>query len=313
MVPEHWSQRLALPVIAAPMTGVSGPELVGAACAAGIIGAFPTHNAPSTAALEDWLDQIRQTLESSGAAGPHAPVAANLVVHRSNTRRDDDLDALLRAGVELVITSVGSPKDVIPRLHDAGVRVYADVATLRHAELAAAAGVDGLVLLAAGAGGQTGWSNPFAFVRAVRPVFDGTLVLAGGVSDGAGVVAAQALGADLVYLGTRFIATTESRAAHAYKAAVVASTLDDVTTSTQVSGLAANILTSWLREHPDAPSATTGGGFSHQRLLTGDQVWAAGHSASGTNDILPVRDLVERLVDEHRAALDVLPIPTTWR
>ena len=215
-------------------------------------------------------------------------------------------------GVELVITSVGSPKDVLPRLREAGVAVYADVATLRHAELAAAAGVDGLVLLTAGAGGQTGWLNPFAFVRAVRAVFDGTLVLAGGVSDGAGVVAAQALGADLVYLGTRFIATTESRARPDYKSALVDSTLDDVTTSTQVSGLAANILTSWVREHGDAPSADSAG-FSHQRLLTGDQVWAAGHSASGTDDILPVRELVDRLVDEHRAALDALPIPTSWR
>lgn len=162
-LPETLIARLALPVIAAPMTAVSGPELVAAACWAGVIGAFPTHNAPSAQGLDEWLARINAELDESAA-----PVAANLVVHRSNPRLDSDVDALVRHRVPLVITSVGRPDPVLAPLHAAGCLVFADVASLRHAERAVHAGVDGLVLLSAGAGGQTGTANPFGFVRAVR-------------------------------------------------------------------------------------------------------------------------------------------------
>ena len=296
MFPPSWSQRLRLPILAAPMTDVSGPELVVAACTNGVIGTFPTHNAGTVAELEKWLDRIRAGLSAESQAGqPPAPVGANVIVHRSNSRLHNDIAALIRGGVDLVIASVGSPKDVVGPLHAAGIVVYADVASMRHVDLAIATGVDGLVLLTAGAGGQTGWANPFAFVRAVRERYEGTIVLAGGVSDGAGVLAAQVLGADLVYLGTRFIATEESLAPTDYKAALVAAGLDDVTATTQVSGLAANVLSSWLDRQGDAPTD----GFAQDQLLARPNVWAAGHSVAGSNDIVRVSELVDRLVDEY--------------
>jgi nitronate monooxygenase len=283
------------------MTDVSGPELVVAACANGVIGTFPTHNASTVTVLDEWLDRIRAGLSAATLTGqPPAPVGANLIVHHSNPRLHDDITALIRGGVELVITSVGSPKDVVGPLHAGGVVVYADVASMRHVDLAIAAGVDGLVLLTAGAGGQTGWANPFAFVRAVRERYDGTIVLAGGVSDGAGVLAAEVLGADLVYLGTRFIATEESLAPTDYKAALVAATLDDVTTTTQVSGLAANVLTRWLERLGDGTSV----GFAQDKLLARRHVWAAGHSVAGSNDVISVTELVDRLERDYLSATE---------
>jgi nitronate monooxygenase len=197
------------------------------------------------------------------------------------------------------------------------------VASLRHLQRAAASGVDGVVLLTAGAGGQTGWANPFAFLRAVRQCYDGIVVIAGGISDGAGILAAQVLGADLAYLGTRFIATTESLASPAYRDAVVAATLDDITASRQVTGLPANVLTDWLRGvDPATPCAVSDGpasrgpapagpasaepasdgpapdGFSVDRLLAHRGVWAAGHSVSGTDAVIGVAELVTRLERE---------------
>jgi nitronate monooxygenase len=309
VLPSGWAQRLRVPVVAAPMTGVSGPDLVVAACTHGVVGTFPTHNASSPQVLDSWLAQMTEGIGAGTPTGAQAaPLGANLVVHRTNARLHSDLAAVVRAGVELVIASVGSPREVVGPLHDAGVLVWSDVASLRHAELAIAAGVDGLVLLTAGAGGQTGWANPISFVRAVRDRFDGTLVLAGGVSDGEGVFAAQVLGADLAYLGTSFIATEESLAAPDYKAAVVAATLDDVTTSTQVSGLAANVLSSWLADQ----GADAGGGFAQDRLLGQGAVWAAGHSVSGTDEVVAVAKLVDRLVRDHQHARS-FPDPSTRR
>lgn len=290
-----WSDRLAIPAIAAPMTGVSSPELVIAACRSGVIGSFPTHNAPSTAALDDWLRRI-----SDEVTDADAPVAPNLVVHRSNTRRDADLDCLLRHGVELVITSVGSPAPVIGPLHGVGATVYADVATLGHAWRALDAGADGLVLLTAGAGGQTGWANPFAFVRAVRERFDGTVVLAGGISDGQAIFAAEVLGSDLAYLGTRFIATHESAAAGDYRNALVDATLDDVRLSSQVGGIPASLLSAWLDR--TSSNVAAGAGFAQDQLLANQDAWSAGHSVSGVHAISKVDELVAALTAEYQQA-----------
>jgi nitronate monooxygenase len=299
VLPPSWSERLRLPILAAPMTDVSGPELVVAACTNGVPGTFPTHNAPTVTVLDEWLERIRAGLSAATLTGQlPAPVGANLIVHHSNARLNDDISAVIRGGVELVIASVGSPKAVVGPLHAGGILVYADVASMRHVDRAIAAGVDGLVLLTAGAGGQTGWANPFAFVRAVRERYEGTIVLAGGVSDGAGVRAAEILGADLVYLGTRFIATAESLAPTDYKAALVAATLDDVTTTTQVSGLAANVLTRWLDRLEDQTSV----GFAQDKLLARRHVWAAGHSVAGTNDVASVAELVDRIEREYLSA-----------
>ncbi|MET0702504.1 MAG: nitronate monooxygenase [Mycobacterium sp.] len=277
------------------MTGVSSPELVIAACRSGVIGSFPTHNAPSTAALDDWLRRI-----SDEVTDADAPVAPNLVVHRSNTRRDADLDCLLRHGVELVITSVGSPAPVIGPLHGVGATVYADVATLGHAWRALDAGADGLVLLTAGAGGQTGWANPFAFVRAVRERFDGTVVLAGGISDGQAIFAAEVLGSDLAYLGTRFIATHESAAAGDYRNALVDATLDDVRLSSQVGGIPASLLSAWLDR--TSSNVAAGAGFAQDQLLANQDAWSAGHSVSGVHAISKVDELVAALTAEYQQA-----------
>jgi nitronate monooxygenase len=291
-LPATWTGRLRLPLIAAPMTGVSGPELVMAACRNGVIGSFPTHNATSTDQLDRWLTDMGDVLAEPGLSA--APMAPNLVVHRTNDRLMADVDCLARHRAELVITSVGSPAPVVEPLHDAGCLVFADVATLRHVNRAIDAGVDGLVLLTAGAGGQTGTANPFAFVRAVRKRFGGPLVLAGGISDGASILAAQALGADLVYMGTKFIATTESLADDDYRAALVAAGLDDVQQTSAMSGLPANILRSWLSAPqstvPDTPPPA---GFRHEMTLGSIGVWSAGHSVSGVDAVLEVAALVE--------------------
>jgi len=235
-LPAALKARLRLPLIAAPMFLVSGPALVTAACRAGVIGSFPTANCRTIEELDRWLAEIK------AEAGGAAPFCPNLIVHRSNPRLADDLAAVLRARPEMVITSVGSPEGVLKPLKDAGCLVLADVASVRHAEKAAAVGVDGLVLLTAGAGGQTGWVNPFAFVRAVRKFWDGIVVMAGGMSDGQAIAAAETLGCDLAYMGTKFIATRESLAKDEYKAMLVKSRLDDVLLTRAFTGLETNML-----------------------------------------------------------------------
>ncbi|WP_166350804.1 NAD(P)H-dependent flavin oxidoreductase [Phytoactinopolyspora limicola] len=296
VLPDAWVDRLRIPVVAAPMTGVSGPALVIEACRSGVIGSFPTHNAATLDELDRWLGGVAESLAGVRAA----PVAPNLVVHRTNHRLAAEVECLTRHNVELVITSVGSPAQVVAPLHEAGSLVFADVASLRHIDRAAEAGVDGLVLLTAGAGGQTGSANPLAFVRAARQRFDGVLVLAGGISDGASVLAARALGADLAYMGTKFIATTESLARPAYRAALVGASLDDVAETSVLSGLPANFLRTWLER--EAREGAGDGGFSYRSLSDGRDVWAAGHSVSGVDRIRSVADLVERTDHEYRAA-----------
>src|ERR1700757_2550090 len=222
MPPASLKSRPPLPLIAAPMFLVSGPALVIAACRAGVIGSFPTANCRTLAELDAWLAEI------NAATAGAAPFCPNLIVHRSNPRVADDLAAVLRAKPEMVITSVGSPEPVMKPLKDAGCLV--------------AAGVDGLVLLTAGAGGQTGWVNPFAFVRAVRRFWDGIVVMAGGMADGQAIAAAEGAGGDLAYMGTKFIATRESLAKDGYKKLLVESRLDDVLLTRAFTGLETNML-----------------------------------------------------------------------
>lgn len=305
-------QSLRIPVVAAPMLIVSGPELVIAACRAGILGAFPLGNPRGEGELEVWLERIeRELAEATDAGKSVGPYVPNLVVHASNTHLAPQLEAVIAHAPEIVITSVGSPKNVMPALHDAGIRVWADVATVHHAERALEAGVDGLVLLGAGAGGHTGWANPFAFVRAVRERFDGTLVLAGGVSDGAAILAAEALGCDLCYLGTRFIASAESRAQPAYKQMIVDSELDDIQLTDVFSGMNVSMMRKsivangldprdfgllgasgaprYAEQHPGGPREWR-------------DIWSAGHSASGIHEIATVAEIVDRLEREYHAA-----------
>jgi nitronate monooxygenase len=249
--------------------------------------------------------------ETSGKLA--APVCPNLIVHRSNARLQADLAVLLRHRPEIVITSVGSPAPVLAPLHDAGALVFADVASIRHAERAVEAGADGLVLLTAGAGGQTGWLNPFVFVRAVRGFFDGPVVLAGGIGDGHSLRAAEVLGCDLAYMGTKFIATPESMADPRYKAMLVTSSADDILLTTAFTGLQTNML---------RPSITAAGldpddlpqrgaidiaedidiGARERRPARWRDIWSAGHSTSGVTAVLPVDELVARTLAEYRAA-----------
>lgn len=308
--------QLRLPLIAAPMFLVSGPDLVVAACIEGVVGAFPTANCRTAGELDDWLIAIRRRLE----AHPHprdralAPYCPNLIVHRSNPRLADDLAVLVRHRPSLVITSVGSPETVLAPLHDCGALVLADVASLRHAERAIAAGADGLVLLTAGAGGQTGWLNPLAFVRAVRAFYDGPLVLAGGVSDGQALRAAEILGCDLAYMGTRFIATRESLAPDAYKAMLVESRADDILLSKAFTGLETNMLRpSIVRAGLDPDNLPARGTINIALDIDASaaqapgrrwkDIWSAGHSVSGVTAITSVAELVERTSAEyHRPA-----------
>ncbi|MGH6708394.1 MAG: NAD(P)H-dependent flavin oxidoreductase [Bradyrhizobium sp.] len=306
---------LTLPLIAAPMFLVSGVELVVAACRNGVIGSFPTVNCRSPEQLDEWLGEIdgRLRRHSDESGKPSAPICPNLIVHRSNARLEQDLKVLLRHSPEIVITSVGSPAPVLAPLHDAGALVFADVASIRHAERAVAAGADGLVLLTAGAGGQTGWLNPFVFVRAVRAFFDGPLVLAGGISDGHALRAVQALGCDLAYMGTKFIATRESMADIRYKEMLVASSADDILLTTAFTGLQTNMLRPSIEAaglDPDdlpARGAIDIGkdidiGARENRPKRWRDIWSAGHSTSGVKQVLAVDELVAQTLAEYRAA-----------
>jgi nitronate monooxygenase len=305
--------RLSLPLIAAPMFLVSGVELVAAACRNGVIGAFPTVNCRGPDQLDQWLDDIegrlRRHADATGMAP--APICPNLIVHRSNVRLAADLAVLLRHRPELVITSVGSPAPVLAPLHDAGALVFADVASIRHARRAVEAGADGLVLLTAGAGGQTGWLNPFVFVRAVRGFFDGPVVLAGGIGDGHALRAAEALGCDLAYMGTKFIATHESLADARYKQMLVDSSADDILLTTAFTGLQTNMLRPSIAaaglDPDDLPQR--GGidigkdidiGARDGRPARWRDIWSAGHSTSGVTAVEGVDSLVARTLAEYR-------------
>jgi nitronate monooxygenase len=319
---SRFRDRLSLPLIAAPMFLVSGVELVVAACRNGVIGSFPTVNCRSPEQLDEWLGEIESRLQRHSDQGGKsaAPICANLIVHRSNARLEQDLQVLLRHKPEMVITSVGSPAPVLKPLHDAGALVFADVASIRHAERAVAAGADGLVLLTAGAGGQTGWLNPFVFVRAVRAFFDGPLVLAGGISDGHALRAAQALGCDLAYMGTKFIATSESMADDRYKQMLVASSADDILLTKAFTGLQTNMLRPSIEAaglDPDdlpARGAIDIGkdidiGARENRPKRWKDIWSGGHSTSGVTEVLSVDEMVARTVAEYRAAAARVVLP----
>lgn len=312
---QRFRDRLALPLIAAPMFLVSGVELMAAACRSGVIGSFPTANCRSTDQLDEWLTAIGARLRAheDQAGRKAAPLCPNLIVHRSNARLEQDLAVLLRHRPEIVITSVGSPAPVLKPLHDAGALVLADVASIRHAERAAEAGADGLVLLSAGAGGQTGWLNPFAFVRAVRAFYDGVIVLAGGISDGHALCAAEVLGCDLAYMGTKFIATRESMADERHKHMLVESSADDILLTTAFTGLQTSMLRpSIVAAGLDPDDLPARGAIDiakdidvaarENRPKRWRDIWSGGHSTSGVTDVLAVDDLVARTAAEYREA-----------
>ncbi|MFL2770762.1 MAG: NAD(P)H-dependent flavin oxidoreductase [Rhodospirillaceae bacterium] len=237
-------KRLVVPAFQAPMFLVSGPELVIAACKAGVVGSFPTMNARPIEILESWFEQITAELKEAekGSPGKVAPWAANLIVHRSFERFEKDLALVQKYKPDIVITALGSPRRVIKQVHDYGGLVFADVNSVAYAKKAAEAGADGLVLVSSGAGGHTGFVTGFSFLPAVRSFFDGPIILGGGIVDGQGIRAAEVLGADFAYLGTRFIPTNESMASDKYKQMLVDSTEEDIFITAHFTGVPANYL-----------------------------------------------------------------------
>lgn len=304
-LPLSFAGRLRLPVVAAPMFLISGPDLVVACCRAGIVGSFPALNRRSTEEFEDWLTEIE------GRLGPDdAPFAVNLIVHRSNPRVAADLDVIARHRVPVVITSLGAVRDVVETVHSYGGVVFHDIVSRRHAEKAAEAGVDGLILVSAGAGGHAGTTSPFALLQEVREVFDGTILLAGALSHGEQIAAAEILGADLAYMGTRFIATQECLASADYKAMVIGARAADIVYTPAISGIPANFLRASIAAsglNPDAlPDA---GKIDMAKELSPEarawkNIWSAGQGVGSINDIPAVADLVSRMEAEYRAALE---------
>jgi nitronate monooxygenase len=308
--------RLRVPVVCAPMFLVSGPEMVLAACRAGIIGAFPASNARPIEVLDDWMHTVAEGVAALPAPRPGEPAgtwAVNLMSHSSNTRLSEELELVARYRPPIVITALGGPKPVIDVVRAYGGLVIADVVNLMLARKAVAAGVDGLACIGAGAGGHTGSLSPFAFVSAVRAFFDGLVVIGGGISDGWGVAGAIAAGADLVYMGTRFIASTESRADPAYKQMVVDCGIDDLIVSASITGTAA----SWLRPSliaqgldPDDLPPPPERNYDANRPISARRwvdTWSAGQGLGAVRAIAPVGEIVASIADDYRRALARLP------
>jgi nitronate monooxygenase len=306
-------ERLVIPVIGSPMFIVSGPELVIAQCKAGIVGSFPALNARPKEALDEWLTQISAELDRARAAHPErkvAPYAVNQIVHASNDRLEHDLEVCIRHKVPIIITSLRAPNDVVRHVHDYGGLVLHDVINLRHAEKALEAGVDGLILVCAGAGGHAGTLSPFALVPEVRRMFQGPIILSGSIASGASVLAAEAMGADFAYMGTRFIATREARAADDYKEAIVASSASDIIYSSLFTGVHGNYLKKSIINAGLDPNAlpeadktsmnfSSGGG---SKTKAWRDIWGAGQGVGQIDDVPATADLVARLVAEYHQA-----------
>lgn len=299
-IPASLRKGLNLPAIAAPMFLVSGPELVAECCNAGVIGTFPSLNQRTTEGYRDWVREIKSRLSPVAAA-----FGVNHIVHPTNPRLMADMMVSVEEQVPLIITSLGAVRDVVDAVHGYGGVVFHDIANVRHARKAAEAGVDGLILVAGGAGGHAGVTHPFALVEEVRSFFDGTLILSGCISTGRDVAAARMLGADFAYMGTRFIATDESQAQAEYKQMVVDSGSGDITYTPAVSGIPANFMTKSLLENGVDPKS-----LPEHKLDMGAEakawktVWSAGQGAGAVHDVLPTAELIARLKAEYRQATE---------
>jgi nitronate monooxygenase len=299
-----FAPNLRLPIIAAPMFLVSGPDLVVAACRAGIVGTFPALNQRTSAGYHDWLQQIADRL-AAPPGRPAVPFGVNLVNHRSNIRREDDLQVTVAHRVPLVITSLGIDPALIAAVHAYGGLVFHDVISLRHAAKAAEAGVDGLIAVCAGAGGHGGTLSPFAFVAELRAMFAGTIVVGGAISTGRHVAAARMLGADLAYMGTRFIATRESMASDAYKAMLIGATAADIVSTPAISGVPGNFLRASLAAAGIDATATTQAernDFGTGERTAWRDVWSAGQGVGAIGDSPDMATLVDRLEADYVAA-----------
>src|SRR3984885_298501 len=312
-IPDILRGHLRLPLIGSPLFIISTPKLVLAQCKAGIVGAFPALNARPISQLDEWLAQMNEELAAYQRANPGikvAPYAVNQIVHASNNRLEQDVALCVKHKAPIVITSLRPPAEVVAAVHGYGGVVFHDVINLRHAEKAAAQGVDGIIAVCAGAGGHAGVLSPFALVKQIREVYPGTIILSGAMSSGADVLAARALGADLAYLGTRFIATDEGNAPPEYKQMIIESGAEDIVYTSLFSGVNGNYLRGSVAhagldpEHlPEADKTKmnfgTGGNTAAKAWR---DIWSAGQSVSGIHDIEAVDALVARMEREYAAA-----------
>lgn len=312
-LPTVLAGKLRIPLIGAPMYIVSYPALVIAQCKAGIVGSFPALNARPQESLDGWLIEIKESLAEYSSENPDVPVApyaVNQIVHQSNTRLMADMETCVRHQVPIIITSLWPPEEIISAVHGYGGLVFHDVISLRHAHKAIKQGVDGLIAVCAGAGGHAGTLSPFALVKEIRRDFDGTLILSGSMSSGSDVLAAQAIGADLAYIGTRFIATEEANAVPGYKEMLVDSKAQDIVYSSLFTGVYGSYLKSSVRNAGMDPDSLPEGDKAIMDFGKADKakakawkdIWSAGQGVGDINEILPVEDLVMRMEREYLAA-----------
>ncbi|MFC0813000.1 NAD(P)H-dependent flavin oxidoreductase [Paracoccus panacisoli] len=294
--------RLKLPAIVAPMFLASGPDLVAETCRAGLVGTFPSLNQRSTEGFEVWIDQIEDRLSACPDA---APYGVNLIVHKTNPRLQADLDIVVRRRVPVVITSLGAVRDVVDAVHSYGGIVFHDVISRRHAEKAAAAGIDRIVAVCAGAGGHAGTLSPFALIPEIRSFFDGMIALSGAISTGAHIAAARTLGADLAYLGTRFLATREAQIPAAQKEMMLAASSADIVYTPRISGVAANFLRpSLVAAGLDPDNLPDHGWMDMQNeSKVWKDLWSAGQGVGSLADVPDTAVLCARLTAEYRAAV----------
>lgn len=307
-------QNIRLPLVAAPMFLVSGPSLVIEACKSGIVGTFPALNQRTTEAFEEWVVDINKALtEFEKSTGKKAaPFGVNLIVHKSNPRLEADLAICIKHKVPLIITSLGAVAELVAQVHAYGGVVFHDITNLKHAQKAASANVDGLIAVAGGAGGHAGRINPFALMGQIRKFFNKTVLLAGALSQGKDILAAQALGADLAYMGTRFIATKESSAQDEYKQMILSAQAEDIIYTPAVSGVPASFMKASL-EKAGITDFNDRGEINFGDKLTLDKetkawknIWSAGHGVSNISDIPNVSELVDHLEKEYLEAKKAL-------
>ena len=322
-LPKILQDNLAIPVIGAPLFLVSGPELVIAQCKAGVVGSFPALNARPQHVLEEWLIRIKEELAQAKADNPNlpiAPFAVNQICHGSNDRLMGDMELCVKHEAPIIITSLRPPEEIVTAAHSYGGLVYHDVISVRHAKKAAEQGVDGLILVCAGAGGHAGTLSPFALVREVREFFDGTIILSGSISSGSAVASGLALGADLGYIGTRFIATEEANADQGYKDMLIESVADDIIYSSLFTGVHGNYLKGSVenagldpKNLPEAnKSSMNFGSGGNTDAKAWKDIWGSGQGIGSIKDSPSVQTLVNQLTSEYKEAVEDLNQKSTY-
>jgi len=311
----HLKGKLKIPVVGAPLFIVSGPELVISQCKAGVVGSFPALNARPQEVLDEWLIRIKEELDKHNQENPDspaAPFAVNQICHASNDRLMQDMESCVRHEVPIIITSLRPPLEIVEATHSYGGVVFHDVINVRHAKKAAEQGVDGLILVCAGAGGHAGTHSPFALVREVKEWFDGTILLSGSISDGHSIASSLALGADLAYIGTRFIATKEANADQRYKDMLIESSASDIVYSSLFTGVNGNYLKPSIEKAGLDPDNLPGADKSKMNFGSGGNtkskawkdIWGSGQGIGSIKSDPTVQDLVSELTEQYEQAYE---------